>query len=150
MELVITLQLPPSPAPFSQAHEEAAIQALTSPSLVSDVPSVAARRSFLVISVPVEHDDAPERPSKFVRAKYASVEAVSEIHAVGREEASNPAGSNGVEWFMAVQSDAGGRIPLTLQEMSMASKIAKDVPLFFAWALKRKEGGHTAAEQGTK
>lgn len=97
--------------------------------------SGADRRSFLVISIPVEHADAPERPSEFVRGKYASVEAVWDHKTPGDDQAAQD-----IEWFMAVQSDAGGQIPLLFQEMSMASNIAKDVPLFFDWAHSKKAG----------
>lgn len=118
VELIVTLPLPPSPSPFSLAHEEAIVQSLS-----SSVPTAAAtcgppnhgRRSFIVISVPVIHSGAPEDPS-FVRAKYASVEAVWEgqLKAEEREQGAEPT----VEWFMAVQSDSSGKVPLMFQEVS--------------------------------
>ncbi|PWN28170.1 hypothetical protein BDZ90DRAFT_259992 [Jaminaea rosea] len=135
VELVVTLPLPPSPEPFSPAHEEVILKALsTKPLQLPQDPGSPSqgRRSFLVVSLPVAHPSAPERPEEFVRAKYASVEAVWEgaHHAEGQEP--------DIEWLMAVQSDSSGKIPLVFQEMAMPGKIAHDVPLFYEWARKQK------------
>lgn len=149
VEMVFTLPLPPSSSPFDQLHEQATLEILshagTSPADESSsiAPIEGSRRSFLVISIPVEHSAAPEDPPRFVRGKYASVEAVWETSAAPHGANSVNAGEQrGVEWLMAVQSDAGGRIPLALQEMSMPSQIVKDVRLFFKWAHTNKRGAH--------
>lgn len=141
---MVTLPLPPSPEPFSKGHEEVVAQQLStnSSALLSRAPegnaaaSPQARRSFVVISLPVAHPQAPERPNEFVRGKYCSVEAVWETL-----PSSSPSPSRNLEWFMAVQSDSGGKIPLFFQEMAMPSKISEDVPLFFKWAKERKAKG---------
>lgn len=64
-----------------------------------------------MISVPVSHHAAPER-NEFVRAKYASVEGVWEGQSTQSGERPQ------VEWFMAVQSDTAGKVPLMFQEVS--------------------------------
>lgn len=124
VELVVTLPLPPSPAPFSLAHQEVVCQQLASASAgLPDHPGPASahsRRSFLNISLPVSHSNAPAQPG-FVRGMYASVEAIWEGQ---RHKAVAEAGPGetqlqpDIEWFMAVQSDSGGRIPLFVQEVS--------------------------------
>lgn len=72
-ELVACVELPPHAHPFSAAHEEAT---LAQPDILAKprAPQGDERRSFLVISQPVEHAASP----RHVRAYYASVEAVSE------------------------------------------------------------------------
>lgn len=160
VELVVTLPLPPSPEPFSPAHEEVILNMLSAkpPRLPQDpgaVPTEAGskdRRSFLVISLPVAHASAPERPNEFVRAKYASVEAVWESqHAHDSSSSSTGGGAGGeIEWFMAVQSDSSGKIPLMFQEMAMPGKIAHDVPLFFEWARRQKERHGRVGHDGAR
>ncbi|CAO1634135.1 unnamed protein product [Sympodiomycopsis kandeliae] len=154
VELVVTLPLPPSPNPFSSAHE------MVTRDMISDrhhaqessrsfAHSRDQRKSFMVISIPVAHPQAPERPPHFVRAKYASVEAVWEsatASGANPQNSERPSNSQELNWFMAVQSDASGRIPIVFQELAMASKIAKDVPLFFKWARRRKPPASTAQQ----
>ncbi|CAO1615805.1 unnamed protein product [Parajaminaea phylloscopi] len=173
VELVVTLPLPPSPEPFSKGHEEVVVQQLSSQnaSAFSATPQNATAhgpegtsRSFVVISVPVAHEGAPERPHEFVRAKYCSVEAVWEARgsasasapveptdpgaatdasaaAAGKHDTTSQEREKDVEWLMAVQSDSAGRVPLVFQEMAMPGKISADVPLFFKWARDRKDQG---------
>ncbi|GAA6060243.1 hypothetical protein JCM10212_003483 [Sporobolomyces blumeae] len=76
-------------------------------------------RSFIVVSIPVAHPDAP--PEKgYVRGRYVSVEECKEQ---GQE----------VVWTMAVSSDPGGMVPNFLSEKVMPSKISEDVPSFLNW-----------------
>ncbi len=145
LELIITVDLPAHAEPFSAAHEEAIKQHFSSPSSShEDEPKLPPKapaaeqglyRSFLVIQVPVTHEQAPERTADYVRGRYASFEALSEqphtaaAAAAGAQEAGAPP----VEWRMAVQSDPAGSIPTFLTEKSMAGKIAVDVPSYVKW-----------------
>lgn len=111
-----------------------------------------SRRSFVIISVPLTHPDAPVRQGQFVRAKHCSVEAVWEASLSKAAEAQSSARSDSgphrdVEWLMAVQSDLGGRIPLVFQEVAMAGKISADVSLFFRWAREQKSKGRLGSAQ---
>ncbi|GAA5979324.1 hypothetical protein JCM5350_006968 [Sporobolomyces pararoseus] len=84
----------------------------------SELPSTA-ERSFIVVSIPVAHPDAP--PEKgYVRGRYVSVENCRET-------------PEGVVWTMAVSSDAGGMVPKFVSEKAMPSKISEDVPSFLKW-----------------
>lgn len=168
LELVLTLSLPPSPEPFSPAHEEAVNQQISSsPSHLHPTPndgydgSPTSRRSFIVVSIPVSHPDAPERPGQFVRGKYCSVEAVWERLPAATSGSNEGSDANAqspsqsqekdIEWFMTVQSDTGGNVPVLFQEMAMPSQICKDVPLFFEWARNnvRSQTGSTQAPGST-
>ncbi|GAA5898293.1 hypothetical protein JCM8208_006934 [Rhodotorula glutinis] len=93
-------------------------------------PTLAPRRSFLVVSLPATHDGAREEDEGegAVRARYVSVEHVEEDE------------EGGVVWTMAVASDAGGAIPRWITERAMPSKVAEDVPSFIEWVTKGKGG----------
>ncbi len=117
VQMLLTIDLPPHPQPFSQAHEATTLEWIRDPSRTIDPPSSSdgqAYRSFVVLQFPISHPDAPEKSPK-VRAVYASFEAVSE------------APEDKVDWKMAVQSDTRGRIPTMMQEMAMPGEIAHDV-----------------------
>ncbi|WFD36216.1 hypothetical protein MCUN1_003094 [Malassezia cuniculi] len=77
-ELVIAVELPPHPEPFSTAHEKDTL-AQDDPFAPSRPPGPGQLRSFLVVSQPVLY----RRIRHYVRAYYASVEAVSETPAHG-------------------------------------------------------------------
>ncbi|GAA6051965.1 hypothetical protein JCM3770_002987 [Rhodotorula araucariae] len=99
---ILTVSLPPRPSPSDPTR---------------------ALRSFLVVSIPTTHPDAPEEKG-YVRGRYVSVEEVRE-------------GDDGVlVWTMAVSSDAGGSIPRFLSERVMPAKISEDVPSFLWWVWK--------------
>ncbi|EPQ30857.1 uncharacterized protein PFL1_01754 [Pseudozyma flocculosa PF-1] len=131
LQLQLMLDLPRHAEPFSEQHQQLAVDRLLDPAALAASQAAdagdAGARSFIVIQLPVEHPDEPERKGEFVRGAYGSVEVVWEVE-------------GGVEWLMMVQSDAGGKIPLVLQEMSMNGKIAEDVPSFVGWAQKAKPG----------
>ena len=80
-------------------------------------------KSFLVISIPIEHNAAP--PCKeFVRGRYVSIEGIAE--------------ENGeVIWKMATASNAGGKVPKFVTELAMPSKTAEDVPSYMDWCSKQ-------------
>ncbi|PWN49870.1 hypothetical protein IE53DRAFT_316870 [Violaceomyces palustris] len=129
LEMIITVDLPDHAQPFSEDHEretvsafEASIEPVSEEQGREGADRGGKLRSFLVIQFPVTHPEAAERAG-YVRASYASFEAVSESL---EDEGS-------VDWRMAVQSNSGGRIPVMLQEMSMAGKISVDVPFFIEW-----------------
>ncbi|KAJ8295997.1 hypothetical protein OF846_001322 [Rhodotorula toruloides] len=94
------------------------------PSRPSASDSTRALRSFVVISIPVEH------PSEkgYVRGRYVSVEHIQEL---------DEAEGGGIEWIMAVSSSAGGMVPKLISEKVMPSKISEDVPSFIEWVQKQ-------------
>ncbi|KAK4331653.1 DUF3074 domain-containing protein [Rhodotorula toruloides] len=81
-------------------------------------------RSFMVISLPVEHP----AEKGYVRGRYVSVEHVQKL---------DEAEGGGIEWVMAVSSSAGGMVPRIISEKVMPSKISEDVPSFIEWVRKQ-------------
>lgn len=103
----------------------------------------ADEKEFVVVSIPLRSfEHAPEarycRESGVVVGAYAAVERVRKL----------PTGPT--EWVMATASEAGGFLPSWLQARAVPGQIAKDVPLFIAWAdRQRHEGaGHDEAAEG--
>ncbi|BGP30747.1 hypothetical protein JCM10296v2_002504 [Rhodotorula toruloides] len=101
--LLLTTPLPPRPSASDSTH---------------------TLRSFIVISIPVEHP----AEKGYVRGRYVSVEHVQEL---------DEAEGGGVEWVMAVSSSAGGMVPKIISEKVMPSKISEDVPSFIEWVQKQ-------------
>ncbi|GAA5881389.1 hypothetical protein JCM16303_000158 [Sporobolomyces ruberrimus] len=88
-----------------------------------ELPAASSGRSFIVVSIPVAHPDAP--PEKgYVRGRYVSVENCRET-------------PEGVVWTMGVASDAGGMVPKFVSEKAMPSKVSEDVPSFLSWIKTR-------------
>jgi Protein of unknown function (DUF3074) len=81
-------------------------------------------KTFMVISRPVLHPDAPLQPHH-TRGIYESIEFVRDL------------GENGVEWLMATVSSPEGGIPAWISERAMPSQISADVPAFLKWAEKK-------------
>ncbi|GAA5905266.1 SRPBCC family protein [Sporobolomyces salmoneus] len=101
----------------------------------SEVPSSSSERSFIVVSIPVAHPDAP--PEKgYVRGRYVSVEQCRQT-------------DQGVVWTMAVASDAGGMVPKMISEKAMPSKISEDVPSFLKWIKSRPAPAPSSAATTT-
>ncbi|KAM7222324.1 Protein of unknown function (DUF3074) domain containing protein [Rhypophila decipiens] len=44
-----------------------------------------------------------------------------------------------IEWLMALTSDAGGVLPMFVQNLAVPGQIAKDVPLFLGWIAKERD-----------
>lgn len=123
VELVVTLALPPHAQPFSEAHERAA---LAWPHLLDGTeppaPQAGERRAFLVISVPVLHADAAIGSTRYLRAYYASVEAVWEDASDAPVKPTRwmyvPANRSPTDRrSMTLQTDSAGWIPLWMQEV---------------------------------
>ena len=128
--MLLTIDLPPHPEPFSQDHEAATLAWIRDPSRTLPPPAAStepAYRSFVVLQFPVSHPDVPETAPK-VRAVYSSFEAVYEGPAPDATDAKV------INWKMSVQSDTRGRIPTMMQEMAMPGEIAHDVHAFIGWA----------------
>ncbi|KAL2107576.1 hypothetical protein VUR80DRAFT_5023 [Thermomyces stellatus] len=88
-------------------------------------------KEFVVVSIPVrDFEHAPEtqffRESGGVVGCYAAVERVRRL----------PGGPT--EWVMATASEARGYLPSWLQARAVPGQIAKDVPLFLAWADRQR------------
>ncbi|WFD49872.1 hypothetical protein GLX27_004558 [Malassezia furfur] len=79
VELVFCIPLPPHAEPFSEAHEQRAMELAPWLRGAPPLPAPAAgeRRAFLVLSQPVAYAPLPGH----LRAYYASVEAVHEVSA---------------------------------------------------------------------
>lgn len=142
--MLLTVDLPPHPEPFSEAHEAATLAWIRDPSRTITPPASStepAYRSFLVLQFPISHPDYPQEAPK-VRAVYSSFEAVYEGSATNTNDTEGKA----VNWKMAVQSDTRGRIPTMMQEMAMPGEIAHDVHAFIGWATKYKAENPPAAD----
>lgn len=145
VEMLLSIDLPPHPHPFSEEHEKETLEWIRDPSRTLTPPSSnsgePAYRSFVVIQFPVEHPDVPQKAPK-VRGVYASFEAVCEAPST-----STNATDKVIKWKMAVQSDSRGRIPTMMQEMAMPGEIAHDVHAFIGWA-KQYKVEHPPATDG--
>lgn len=99
-------------------------------------------RSYMVVSRPLQHDEAQTRPS-FVRGQYESVELVREIPlhmskstadlTKDGEETIDPE-LNPVEWIMITRSDPAGGIPRFLIDRGTPGAMLTDVTKFLDWA----------------
>lgn len=139
VQMLITIDLPPHPKPYSEEHERVTLDWVKDPNRTLDPPKPndGEYRSLFVIQFPISHPDVPEKSPK-VRAVYASFEAISE----GPGDQGNV-----VNWQMAVQSDTRGRIPTMMQEMAMPGEIAHDVHAFIDWA-KAYKAQHPPTDAG--
>jgi hypothetical protein len=98
-------------------------------------------RHYMVVSIPVEHPDAPPRTG-LVRGRYESVEMIREVipHGKTKGETAETEGTiYPVEWCMITRSDPGGGIPRFMVERGTATSIAGDAPKFFDWATSKDE-----------
>ncbi|KAH7103978.1 hypothetical protein BKA62DRAFT_695196 [Auriculariales sp. MPI-PUGE-AT-0066] len=129
------------PAPF-QPRIFTALIAVFPPKLASPghatAPSAGAESyddEFILVQVPIDvSSDAelakanthPEmnivKHDNIVHGRYAATERVRKTQ------------DGKTEWLMATSSNAGGNIPQFVQDMSIPSSIASDVPRFMAWA----------------
>lgn len=133
VQLLLTLDLPQHPQPWSEAHEAATISWIRDPSRTLTPPASddpAANRSLLILQLPVEHPDTPHDTS-MIRGVFCAFEAISEAPAPNGQ-------GKVVDWKMACQSDTRGSIPSVFQEMAMPGEISHDVPAFMEWAIKYK------------
>jgi hypothetical protein len=91
------------------------------------VASAKGGGEFLVVSIPVP-DFGTSAKSRLAREKGAQVGRYVSVERVRRM------GDGGqVEWLMATASDAGGILPMWVQNMAMPGVVWKDVPLFIGW-----------------
>ncbi|PRQ78056.1 Protein of unknown function (DUF3074)-domain containing protein [Rhodotorula toruloides] len=111
---------------FPASNRDFTFLLLTTPLPPRPSASDSARtlRSFMVISLPVEHP----AEKGYVRGRYVSVEHVQKL---------DEAEGGGIEWVMAVSSSAGGMVPRIISEKVMPSKISEDVPSFIEWVRKQ-------------
>ncbi|KAL4815236.1 hypothetical protein BDW67DRAFT_164731 [Aspergillus spinulosporus] len=104
-------------------------------------------RSWMMVSKPVEHPDAPEG-DEYIRGQYESVEMIREIlmdkdgSDTDVEYETNP-----VEWTMVTRSDPGGTIPRWMVEKGTPKSICTDAAKFLEWASQDPEAATNAREQ---
>ncbi|PWN33296.1 uncharacterized protein FA14DRAFT_155993 [Meira miltonrushii] len=134
LEMFLTIDLKPHANPLSSQHIDAIIASLNGDAQAEktdeESDSTQKRSSAINIQLPVS-TSAFEPQANFVRAFYSSVEIIRELE------------GDKTEWWMAVQSDSAGRVPLMFQEMAMPSKISPDVPSFIGWAVEQKKKGES-------
>ena len=87
-------------------------------------PPPQNEKSFMVISRPMIHPDAPHQPHH-TRGVYESIEFVRDL------------GDEGIEWLMATASSPEGNIPAWISERAMPGQISADVPAFLKWIEKK-------------
>lgn len=123
-------------------------------------------RHYMVVSIPCDHPEAPQRPNP-VRGNYESVELIREIplnpaksrstpnllntksdrktsdaHSDSidiREHKDDDPEMNPVEWIMITRSDPGGGIPRFMVERNTPASIAGDAVKFLDWATGLEE-----------
>ncbi|KAK2812590.1 hypothetical protein FQN50_001234 [Emmonsiellopsis sp. PD_5] len=93
-------------------------------------------RSYMVISKPCKHPDAPPRQG-YIRGDYESVEFIREIPSAdgGYDDESYP-----VEWIMITRSDPGGSVPRWMVERGTPPSIVADAMKFIDWASREDKG----------
>ncbi|KAL6233424.1 hypothetical protein BDW75DRAFT_191302 [Aspergillus navahoensis] len=103
-------------------------------------------RSWMMVSKPVEHPDAPEG-EEYIRGQYESVEMIREI-LVDQDGSDTDAESesNPVEWTMVTRSDPGGTIPRWMVEKGTPKSICTDAAKFLEWASQGSEPAAKARE----
>jgi Protein of unknown function (DUF3074) len=87
-------------------------------------PPPQTEKSFMIISRPVIHPDAPVQ-AHYTRGLYESIEFVRDL------------GEEGVEWLMTTASSPEGNIPSWVSERAIPGQIAGDVPSFMKWIEKK-------------
>ncbi|KAL4923097.1 uncharacterized protein BDV17DRAFT_24225 [Aspergillus undulatus] len=103
-------------------------------------------RSWMMVSRPVEHPDAPST-EQYIRGQYESVEMIREI--IVEKDSSDADGAkdepNPVEWIMVTRSDPGGTIPRWMVEKGTPKSICGDAAKFVEWASQDLEAETQAA-----
>jgi hypothetical protein len=87
-------------------------------------PPPLSGKSFIIISRPVVHLDAPLQ-AHHTRGIYESIEFVRDL------------GEEGVEWLMTTASSPEGNIPAWVSERAMPGQVSADVPAFLKWIEKK-------------
>lgn len=107
------------------------------------VSAQTGESSFIVVQIPISASDLQQLPtSVHCKNRGMVVGVYTSVEYVYRQD-------NGfTEWIMATSSDAGGNIPLWLQEKAIPSAIAKDVPLFLQWVKDRRRNGGLGQRPG--
>ncbi|ORY65854.1 uncharacterized protein BCR38DRAFT_428555 [Pseudomassariella vexata] len=106
------------------------------------VATTQGKQEFVVVSIPVPDFGTESEASRLARekgaqvARYVSVELIRKM-ADGK-----------IEWLMATASDAGGVLPMWVQNKAMPGVVWKDVPLFLRWIAKERGDGGTRKESG--
>ncbi|KAI0136540.1 hypothetical protein BJ170DRAFT_602113 [Xylariales sp. AK1849] len=95
------------------------------------VAAAKGKHEFLVASIPVPDFGTAEQ-SKLAREKGAQVGVYVSVERVRKLE------DGKIEWLMATASDAGGVLPMWVQNMAMPGVVWKDVPLFLGWLAKER------------
>ncbi|KAL3433116.1 hypothetical protein BDV09DRAFT_114903 [Aspergillus tetrazonus] len=102
-------------------------------------------RSWMMVSKPVEHPDAPEG-DEYIRGQYESVEMIREI-LMDKNGSETESETNPVEWTMVTRSDPGGTIPRWMVEKGTPKSICTDAAKFLEWASQDPEAATKAREQ---
>ncbi|PGH04855.1 hypothetical protein AJ80_08464 [Polytolypa hystricis UAMH7299] len=104
-----------------------------------DSSSAGAPRSYMIVSKPCEHPDAPPRQG-YIRGQYESIEFIRELQSPepsaqdGNSLESEASGENAVEWIMITRSDPGGSVPRWMVERGTPPSIVCDAGKFMHWA----------------
>ncbi|KAI1847382.1 hypothetical protein JX266_006607 [Neoarthrinium moseri] len=90
------------------------------------------KSEFLVVSIPVP-DFGTAEASRLAREKGAQVASYVSVERIRKLD------DGRIEWLMATASDAGGVLPMWVQNMAMPGVVWKDVPLFLGWIAKERQ-----------
>lgn len=110
-------------------------------------------RSYMILSRPITHPDAPERQG-YIRGKYESVELIREIPLSKVKpdggSTSDDAELNPVEWIMITRSDPGGGIPRFMVDRGTPSSMLGDIHKWLDWATVLNENEAVEAQTTEK
>ncbi|KAF1816549.1 hypothetical protein P152DRAFT_428733 [Eremomyces bilateralis CBS 781.70] len=127
---------------------------LTTSSDEQTPPIDTTGRTYMLVSIPVDHPQAAPRQG-LIRGHYESVEIIREIPLTAHKSQSDSelqhpseqgsargrqrANRNPVEWIMITRSDPGGGIPRFMVERGTPGSITQDATKFVDWACGLKE-----------
>ncbi|KAH8675653.1 hypothetical protein BX600DRAFT_453211 [Xylariales sp. PMI_506] len=107
----------------------------TFPVLQAVAATPGSKQEFVVVSIPVP-DFGSRAESKLASEKGAQVARYVSVERIRKLPESAGADAGKIEWLMATASDAGGVLPMWVQNMAMPGVVWKDVPLFLSWIAK--------------
>lgn len=96
------------------------------------VAAVVGKQEFIVVSIPIP-DFGQAHMSKLAKEENALIAVYVSVERVRKMD------DGRIEWLMATASDAGGILPMWVQNIAMPGVIWKDVPLFLKWIASERQ-----------
>ncbi|KAI1172818.1 hypothetical protein F4777DRAFT_489141 [Nemania sp. FL0916] len=95
-------------------------------------------QEFVIVSIPVP-DFATSDHAKLSKEKGAQIAFYVSIERIRKLE------DGKIEWLLGTASDAGGILPLWIQDLALPGIVWKDVPMYLSWIAKERQKTGTGA-----